>query len=251
MCGRYALAVKPDDVAAEFSMIRIEWFPPRYNIAPTQPILIIRAEAGERRPALVRWGLIPAWAKDPAALPSFFNARSETAAEKPAFRGPFRYRRCLIPASGFYEWQRGSGGRKQPFYIRPLRQPLIAMAGLWEEYADDKGNIIDTATILTTAANDDVAAIHERMPVVVDPVDYDRWLGLDAERGEHAASLLRPPPAGTFEAIPIGTAINNARVDDPAVQAERCEPPAETPARAESPAESPAVAASPTQLKLF
>jgi putative SOS response-associated peptidase YedK len=218
MCGRYALAVAKEDVEAEFSMIRIEWFPPRYNIAPTQPILVVRAERGERRPALVRWGLIPSWTKDLSALPLLFNARSETAAEKPAFRGAFRHRRCLIPATGFYEWQKGAGGRKQPFYLQPAKGGVIAFAGLWDEWADDKGNVIDTATILTTAANRELAPIHERMPVVVQPDQYDLWLGLDAGRGEGASRLLLPPPDGTFEPIPVGAGVNSFRNDNVAIQ---------------------------------
>lgn len=218
MCGRYALAVQPEDVEAEFSMIRIEWFPPRYNIAPTQPILIVRGERGERRPALVRWGLIPSWTKDLSAMPLLFNARSETAAEKPAFRGAYRHRRCLIPATGFYEWRKDANGKKQPFYLQPARGGIIAFAGLWDEWADDKGNIIDTATILTTAANRELAPIHERMPVVVPREQYDLWLGLDAERGAKAGQVLLPPPDGTFEAIPVGAGVNSFRNDNPSVQ---------------------------------
>jgi putative SOS response-associated peptidase YedK len=218
MCGRYALAAKPVDVEEEFSMIRIEWFPPRYNIAPTQPILVVRSEYGERRPALVRWGLVPSWAKDMASLPLFFNARAETAASKPAFRGPFRHRRCLIPATGFYEWRKDSGGRKQAFYLRPTGAPLIAFAGLWDEWTDDKGNILDSATILTTNANEDVAPIHERMPVVVEPEDYDRWLGIGIDAGDRLDEILRPSPAGSFEASPIDARVGNARIDDPSLQ---------------------------------
>jgi putative SOS response-associated peptidase YedK len=218
MCGRYALAVSKEDVEAEFSMIRIEWFPPRYNIAPTQPILVVRAERGQRRPALVRWGLIPSWTKDLSAMPLLFNARSETAAEKPAFRGAFRHRRCLIPATGFYEWQKGASGQKQPFYLQPAKGGVIAFAGLWDEWADDKGNVIDTATILTTSANRELAPIHERMPVVVQPDQYDLWLGLDPRRGEGAAQLLLPPPDGTFEAIPVGSAVNSFQNDNASIQ---------------------------------
>ena len=247
MCGRYALAVQPEDVEAEFSMIRIEWFPPRYNIAPTQPILIVRGERGQRRPALVRWGLIPSWTKDMAAMPLLFNARSETAAEKPAFRGAYRHRRCLIPATGFYEWRKDANGRKQPFYLQPASGGVIAFAGLWDEWADDKGNIIDTATILTTAANHELAPIHERMPVVVRREQYDLWLGLDAERGANAGQVLLPPPDGTFEPIPIGSGVNSFRNDDPAIQT-RAIPVAEPePARPQKAAKS----ADSGQLKLF
>lgn len=247
MCGRYALAVQPEDVEAEFSMIRIEWFPPRYNIAPTQPILIVRGERGQRRPALVRWGLIPSWTKDMAAMPLLFNARSETAAEKPAFRGAYRHRRCLIPATGFYEWRKDANGRKQPFYLQPASGGVIAFAGLWDEWADDKGNIIDTATILTTAANRELAPIHERMPVVVRREQYDLWLGLDAERGANAGQVLLPPPDGTFEPIPIGSGVNSFRNDDPTIQAPAvpaAQPEATRPQKATKPADS-------GQLKLF
>jgi len=245
MCGRFVLAVAPEDVEAEFSMIRIEWFPPRYNIAPTQPILVVRAEKGERRPALVRWGLVPSWTKDLAALPLFFNARSETAPQKPAFRGAFRHRRCLIPASGFYEWRRPPEGlektqKKQPFYLRPRGRAVVAFAGLWDEWADANGNLLDSAAILTTAANADVASIHDRMPVVIAPADYDRWLGLDGEPGE-AEALLRPPPAGTFEAIPVDPRVNSARIDDPRLI---------EPAGPAEPAPEPAAPA-PKQLKLI
>jgi putative SOS response-associated peptidase YedK len=247
MCGRYALAVQPEDVEAEFSMIRIEWFPPRYNIAPTQPILIVRGERGQRRPALVRWGLIPSWTKDMAAMPLLFNARSETAAEKPAFRGAYRHRRCLIPATGFYEWRKDANGRKQPFYLQPASGGVIAFAGLWDEWADDKGNIIDTATILTTAANRELAPIHERMPVVVRREQYDLWLGLDAERGANAGQVLLPPPDGTFEPNPIGSGVNSFRNDDPAIQARAipvAEPEPVRPQKATKSADS-------GQLKLF
>jgi putative SOS response-associated peptidase YedK len=247
MCGRFALAVQPEDIEAEFSMIRIEWFPPRYNIAPTQPILIVRGERGERRPALVRWGLIPSWTKDLAALPLLFNARSETAAEKPAYRGAYRHRRCLIPATGFYEWQKGPNGKKQPYYLQPASGGIIAFAGLWDEWADDKGNIIDTATILTTAANRELAPIHERMPVIVRREQYDLWLGLDAERGAKAGQVLLPAPDGTFEAIPIGPAVNNFRNDDPSILARVApmpEPEPSRPKKAETPVDN-------SQLKLF
>ncbi|MBB3930623.1 putative SOS response-associated peptidase YedK [Kaistia hirudinis] len=245
MCGRYALAVKPEDVEAEFSMIRIEWFPPRYNIAPTQPILVIRAGREGREAALVRWGLVPSWTKDMAALPLFFNARSETAATKPAFRGAFRHRRCLIPASGFYEWLKapavGRSGKatviRKPYYLAPKRK-LVAFAGLWDEWADANGNLLDSATILTTAANDDVAALHDRMPVVVEPQDYDRWLGLGGADEAGLGDILRPAPPGTFSAVPVDPRVNTARFDDPALIVPT------------GPAE-PAAPTSETQLKLL
>ncbi len=239
MCGRYALAIEPADLEQEFSLVRIEWFPPRYNIAPTQPILIVRAEKGARAAALVRWGLIPSWAKDPADLPLFFNARAETAADKPAFRGPFRHRRCLIPATGFYEWKR-AGGHKQPFLAEGTTRRILAFAGLWEEYADANGNLLDTATILTTSANADLAPIHDRMPVVIDPADFDLWLGLaPADRRTDVADLLVPAPSGTFRLIAVDPRLGNARIDDAALQtpAEPVAPAAARPGRDAPPAD--------------
>jgi len=252
MCGRYALAVKPEDVEAEFSMIRIEWFPPRYNIAPTQPILVIRAAKAAREAALVRWGLVPSWTKDFSALPLLFNARSETAATKPAFRGAFRHRRCLIPASGFYEWLKvqtvGKSGKaqiaRQPFYLRPQRK-LVAFAGLWDEWSDANGNMLDSAAILTTSANDDVAHLHDRMPVVVEPEDYDRWLGLEEDPERDLGDILRPAPVGTFTAVPVDPRVNSARFDDPGMS----EPSGHPPEPATERPAAPAPAA--TQLKLL
>ncbi len=218
MCGRYALAVTPEELEQEFSLIKIEWFPPRYNIAPTQPIHVVRAEKGARAIGLVRWGLVPSWAKNPAELPLFFNARSETAPDKPAFRGPFRHRRCLVPATGFYEWKKTAAGRKQPYLARPTARRIIALAGLWDEYADANGNILDSATILTTAANADLAPLHDRMPVVIEPADYDRWLGLSPARKEELVSVLKPAEQGFFETLAVDPRINSARDDDAGLQ---------------------------------
>ena len=219
MCGRYALAVTPEDLEQEFSLIRIEWFPPRYNIAPTQPIHVVRAEKGARAIGLVRWGLVPSWAKNPADLPLFFNARSETAPDKQAFRGPYRHRRCLVPATGFYEWKKAATGRKQPYLARPTARRVIALAGLWDEYADANGNLLDSATILTTAANADLGPLHDRMPVVIEPADYDRWLGLVPAGKEELASLMKPAEPGFFETLAVDPRINSARDDDPGLQA--------------------------------
>jgi len=211
MCGRYALAVKPEDVEAEFSMIRIEWFPPRYNIAPTQPIAVVRMLHGARRFALVRWGLVPGWVKDPRAFGLMINARSESAATNGAFKGALQYRRCLVPASGFYEWQKREGKRKQPYLLRPRNGGIVAFAGLWETWMGADGSEIDTACILTTAANDTVAPIHNRMPVIVAPGDFERWL----ESQDGVADLLHPAPDGLMEAIPVSDRVNAAANDDP------------------------------------
>jgi len=181
MCGRYLLTASPEEIEALFGYLDGEPFPPRYNIAPTQPIAIVRQINGARRFALVRWGLVPRWVKDTGAFPLLINARAESVREKPAFRDAIRYRRCLVPASGFYEWRREAGA-KQPYWLRPRDGRALAFAGLWESWMDAEGSEIDSACIITTAANVTVAAIHDRMPAVIGAGDYERWLkGSDAE----------------------------------------------------------------------
>lgn len=263
MCGRYTLVATPADLVLDFSLIHAEWFPPRYNIAPTQPIHIVRAEKGRRALALARWGLIPSWTRNVADLPLFFNARAETAPDKPAFRGPFRQRRCLIPATGFYEWAKMSGGRGQPYLIAAPSRRILAFAGLWDEYADDKGNIIDSAAILTTAANGDLAPIHDRMPVIINPNDHDRWLGLDPVERRECEALMAPMPDGFFQMTPVGSRVNTARHDDATLLERVEEPRAEAPSprrrskpRAAAPldhaaAKEPDSAPEPRQLKLI
>jgi putative SOS response-associated peptidase YedK len=218
MCGRYALTATPEEVQALFGYLDAEDFPPRYNIAPTQPVAIVRLVRGARRFALVRWGLVPSWVKDPKRFALLFNGRSESAAEKPAFRAAMRYRRCLVPASGFYEWRRGPGKAKQPFWVRPHGGGLVAFAGLWETWSGPDGNDIDTACILTTDANETVAPIHDRMPVVIVPEAFDRWLDAGQYAPRDVNDLLRPAPPELFEAIPVGSRVNAAVNDDPSVQ---------------------------------
>ena len=215
MCGRFTLTATPEEVAALFEILDLEDFPPRYNIAPTQPILMVTA--GERQPPgsnlpdrralLVRWGLIPRWAKDPRSLPLLINARSETAIEKAAFRTAMRHRRALVPASGFYEW-RTVGKKKQPYYLRPRNGGLIGFAGLMETYAEPGGSEIDTGAILTTSASPDIAHIHDRMPVVIAREDQARWLDCRTQEPRDVVDLMRPAEPGLFEAIPISDLVN-------------------------------------------
>jgi putative SOS response-associated peptidase YedK len=225
MCGRFSLTHKPDIVADTFSLVDVEPFPARYNIAPTQPILIVRdapERQGGNRPRraaqLVRWGFIPGWAKDPKTLPLLFNARSETAAEKASFRGAMRYRRGLVPASGFYEWRKQPKGKGQAFHLRPRRPGPVAFAALFETYLAPDGSEIDTAAILTTAANAVLAPIHDRMPVVVRPEDFGRWLDCRENAPADVANLLQPAAEDVFEAIPIGEGINKVANVGPDVQ---------------------------------
>ncbi len=238
MCGRFAFTGTPEDLIEALGIVDVENFPPRYNIAPTQPILLViagnRREAGsnlpERRAMLARWGLIPAWAKNPAEQPLNINARSETAAEKAAFKAAMRHRRVLVPASGFYEWRRdGTGKRAQPYWVRPRHGGIVAFGGLMETYAEPGGAEIDTAAILTTAASPDIAPIHDRMPVVIQPRDFDTWLDCRTQEPRDVAHLMRAAEQGFFEAIPVSDRVNKVANTGPELQ-ERAEQAAPEPA---------------------
>jgi len=200
MCGRYALHSNPDVVALMFGLSEIPAYTARYNIAPSAQVLIVR----KNEAAMVRWGLVPRWAKDPAIGAKMNNARAESVAEKPSFREAFRKRRCLIPANGFYEWK-SEGGRKQPYYIYPSGGALFAFAGLWEQWQD-----LQTCAIITTEANEKMAAVHDRMPVVVSPADYAAWLA----GGEIP---LRACPGSAIDIRRVSRAVSNARNDTPAL----------------------------------
>lgn len=226
MCGRFALNDAPEAVEALFDLAELEPFPPRYNIAPTQPILAVRAAPaggpGADPPPpvarLVRWGLIPSWAKNPADLPLLFNARSETAAQKASFRAAMRHRRALVPASGFYEWRRIGNRRAEPYWVRPRHGGLIAFAGLTEHWSEPGGSEMDTGAILTTEANEDLRTIHHRMPVVIDRRDFGRWLDCRGREPHEVADLLRPAEPGFFEAVPVSDRVNKAANMGPDLQ---------------------------------
>ncbi len=199
MCGRFSLLQSPEEVEAFFALDGLEAFPPRYNIAPTQPILTVTAapprEPGSNRPDreahLARWGLLPSWVKDPKDFPLLINARSETAAEKASFRAAMRHRRALIPASGFYEWKRDKAtGRSQAYWIRPADGGVVAFGGLAETWMSPDGSELDTAAILTTASSPAIAFIHDRMPVTIMPEDFSRWLDCRTLEPRDVADLL-------------------------------------------------------------
>ena len=213
MCGRYTLTSAPEAIRALFRYDEQPNFPPRYNIAPTQPIAIVRVVEGKRQFALVRWGLLPSWVKDPKTFSLVINARGESVNDKPAFRAAMKYRRCLIPADGFYEWQRG-GERKQPFYVRAKNGGPLAYAGLWESWTGPNGEELETAAVVTTDANKTLAPIHERMPVVVPPEAFDLWLNCDTVDARTAATLVQPAPDDLLEAYEISTAVNRVANDD-------------------------------------
>ena len=231
MCGRYALIGTPEEVKAFFNLLDIAKFPPRYNIAPTQPVLAVMAgpprEPGSNLPdrtsMLVRWGFIPDWAKNPKELPLLINARSETAAEKNTFRAAMRHRRTLIPASGFYEWKRSGGKPVQAYWVKPREGGLVAFGGLMETYSEPGGSEMDTGAILTTSANEAISHIHHRMPVVIHPQDFPRWLDCVNNEPRDVADLLQPVQPDFFEAIPVSDKVNKFSNTGPEIQ-DRVEP---------------------------
>lgn len=210
MCGRFTQTATPEVIAAQFHVEGpMPLFKPSYNIAPTQRIITVRLnpETGKRECILLRWGLIPSWAKDTKIGNQCINAKAETVAEKPSFRAAFRKRRCLVIADGFYEWQR-AGERKQPLWIGRKDRTLFAFAGLWEHWKPAEGEPLETCTIITTEPNGIMAPIHNRMPVVLAPASYDQWLDLAAPV-EPLKALLRPCPGEELQAYPVSPLVNN------------------------------------------
>jgi len=216
MCGRSTLTVSREALRDLFPLFDIPDMTPSYNVAPTQAVLAVRVPAGQDKPAaaLLKWGLIPSWAGDPSVGYRMINARAETAAEKPAFRSAFRQRRCLILADGFFEWAK-VGKQKQPYLFRLQGGAPFAFAGLWEHW-DRDGRVIDSCTILTTEANELVKPIHARMPVLLAPADFDRWLDPKAAKGPELQALLRPYPAEVMKAYPVDARVNSPRNNDDA-----------------------------------
>jgi len=218
MCGRFSLTASPDEVAELFQFENLEDFPPRYNIAPTQPILMATVDpAGIVSPLLVRWGLVPSWVKDPKDFTLLLNARSETAAEKPSFRSAMRHRRGLVPASGFYEWYR-KGEEKQAYWVRPKDGGIVAFGGLWETWSSPDGSEIDSGCILTTESNPTMAKIHHRMPVVIRPEKFGDWLDCKTREPKDIKQLMLPIDDDYFEAIPVGNAVNKVANSGPEIQ---------------------------------
>lgn len=214
MCGRYSITTAPEAMRALFRYKEQPNFPPRYNVAPTQPVPIVRLVEGERRFALVRWGLIPPWVKDPRNFTLLVNARGESVNEKASFRNAMRRRRCLFPADGFYEWRPEGRGRR-PFHVRPKGGGPMAFAGLWETWTGPNGEELETAAIITTNANRTLAAIHERMPVVVPPEAFDLWLDCANVDAKTASAMITPAPEDALEAYEISPAVNRVANDSP------------------------------------
>jgi len=215
MCGRYTLQATPEELAKQFNAVieDMSLFKPRYNIAPSQSVAVVRlkSDASHRELVQLRWGLIPSWAKDPKIAYSTINAKAETVAEKPAFRSAFRKRRCLIPASGFYEWQK-EGKQKQPMYIRLRDRRPFAFAGLWEHWEPKEGEPLESCTIVTTDANEFMVPIHNRMPVILASQDYDRWLDPTVPP-DSLQAFLKPYAVNEMEAYAVSKMVNNPRND--------------------------------------
>jgi putative SOS response-associated peptidase YedK len=237
MCGRYVIVSSPEAFRLLFGYSEQPNFPPRYNVAPTQPVPIVRLAEGKRQFALVRWGLIPAWVKDPRTFSLLINARAESVNDKPAFKNAMKRRRCLFLADGFYEWK-AEGGRNRPYFARPRNGGPIAFAGLWETWMGANGEEMETAAIVTTAANRALSVFHDRMPVVVPPDAFDFWLDCRQVDAQTAAALLVPAPEDFFEAYEISPAVNRVANDDASLLAPvvpGADAAAETPKRVKKP----------------
>ncbi|UCE88170.1 MAG: SOS response-associated peptidase [Pseudomonadota bacterium] len=214
MCGRFTLGTDATRIARSFGLAEAPALRPAYNIAPNQPIAAIRLEDGQRHCRVLRWGLVPAWSKGPDSRFSMINARAETVANKPAYRGPLRHRRCLVPADGFYEWQ-ARDGAKQPWYIYLKDRRPFAMAGLWDRWEGPEGEIIESCTLLTTDANSLLAAVHERMPVILAPDIWTHWLDPQVQDVVTLTPLLAPYPAAEMACHRVSTAVNRPQNDNP------------------------------------
>lgn len=218
MCGRFTLTTPASGISEYFSVtlpqgLQADTWRPRYNIAPSQNISVIVQQDGQRQWKLFRWGLIPSWAKDMRIGYKMINARAETLAEKPSYRSAFKKRRCLVVADGFYEWEKVKGG-KQPRYFTLNDGGLMAFGGLWEKWSGEKDPVY-SCTIVTTTANDLLARYHDRMPVILDPKEYDYWLDADFEDRDRLRSFLDPYPAKEMTVRRVSQLVNNVKNDSP------------------------------------
>ncbi len=215
MCGRYTLVKTPEEVAEHFNLNDVPALEPRYNVAPTQQVFALRSVGEGREGVLLKWGLVPPWASDPSIGVRMLNARAETVKEKPAFRVAFQRRRCLIPACGFYEW-RAAGKKKEPVHFRRGDGRLFAFGGLWERWTSPDGVTLESCTVITTAANELVRPVHDRMPAILDPSRYNDWLDVKITDPGLLLPMLAPWPAGEMAAVPANPIVNSARSEGPA-----------------------------------
>jgi len=220
VCGRFNLRTNAGDLMDVFSLTPAEGFAvsriePRFNIAPTQPVLAVRQQSGTRQLSQLQWGLIPFWAKEPGIGSRMINARAETVSSKPSFRAAFRSRRCLILANGFYEWQKRDSGNKQPFHIQMTDGKPFAFAGLWEQWISNTGDTIESCCIITTTPNELMSGIHDRMPVILHDEHFDQWIDPAEQDVQVLQDLLGPYPADAMHAYRVATLVNNPRNETP------------------------------------
>ena len=215
MCGRFVTDIPPSELAKIFGLTEAPKIESRFNVSPTQLSAVVRNQGDSNRLDLLKWGFVPGWSKDLSFGSHLINARSESVTEKPAFRHAIKYRRCIIPASGFYEWSH-SDSRKQPYYIRMADQTPMCMAGVWESWKAPDGSELETFAILTTAANKLVEPIHDRMPVILHPDRFTLWLSHNMHDPEQLQQLYQPFPAEQLKAFKVPDLVNNPRLDSPA-----------------------------------
>ena len=237
MCGRYASTLPPEQMAELFRLLNSLDLVPRFNIAPTQPVVAIWEAHGRREAHFARWGLVPGWVKDPREFPLLVNARVETMLDEPAFRNAVRNTRCVIPASGYYEWHTNGDKTKQPYYITHADGRPLALAGLYSTWAGPDGEEVDTVATITVPANGQLSAIHDRMPAVLEGDAVEQWLDVGKVSAKDAAQLALPLPDGVLRFHPVSTRVNSARDDDPGliepVTVEKPEPKVKIPAGAQ------------------
>jgi putative SOS response-associated peptidase YedK len=215
MCGRYAATLPPEMMVELFNLLNSVDYPPRYNIKPTEPIVTIREKDGQRTAYFARWGLVPAWVKDPRDFPLLINARADSMVEKPAFRDAMKWKRCVIPASGYYEWMVGPDGAKRPYYITRADEAPMAFAGLYATWTGPEGEKIDSAAIVTVDPNLDISDVHDRMPAVLPLEEVGKWLDTEHVGPKEAAALARTPPLGTMKYHVVARRVGSADAEGP------------------------------------
>lgn len=215
MCGRYAYLLPPEAMTALFRTLNEIVYPPRYNIVPTQPIVAITEQQGRRTAELFRWGFVPAWVKDPKEFPLLINARAETMIDKPAFRSALKNTRCIVPASGYYEWMKGPDGKKRPYFIALADGETMAFAGLYSTWLGPDGEEVDTVAIVTVDPNLEISSIYDRMPAVLRGEAIDLWLNTRDVGAREAAALAVSPPPGAMKYHPVGRAIGSSKAEGP------------------------------------
>lgn len=217
MCGRFVQSSRPGVYARQFGIpgsTGSSAIGPRYNIAPTQPVLVVRHDPSQGNYlGMVRWGLVPFWAKEWTGRSVLFNARAEGIEGKPSFQGPLRYRRCLVPCDGFYEWK-PKGRTRQPYFFHPVKSEPFALAGVWDHWQGPGGEALESCAIIVTEANEVVGAVHDRMPVILPRDQWALWLDPAVQRPDEVLPLLRPCPSGIVVARPVSTRVNRATEDD-------------------------------------